>query len=365
MESISQFEMDENIQYLCDICGYFTKQKSHLVRHKKSRKHLDNIKRRLIEEQNKKTAGRPKKYQSHKEGDKYICDICDKSFNFASGVAKHIKKFHTNNDTQQLINNNTTTNTDNSIQQQQGNFNNGTINTVNNINNGIIGSGSINNTKINIQYLDKYFPDMIPIRDFIHNIKTDYKLTNEEAHNLLASKKVSSKDFYKEFSKLLDKKCHQQIEDLGITPNIRNKLPMISTDTGLRSHNEKTDLGWKRVTTTNNLKDIYNEYERQVFEITQEIIGLTNKEKNMLYNFLRKEHGIYQHFDPEKLEIIHKKELERIRLQEIEEKRRKQALIKSLQEAYLKEGCGMKIIPGNILLAEPDFSIRPPPSIYQ
>lgn len=352
----------KNKIYTCELCDYQTYQNCHLTRHKKSTKHIKNLKEYIRRQEEASTpVGRPRKYKFHKKNGFLVCDFCDKAFKSRSSISRHQVKCRGEEIVQlQTQNNNQVDNSYNT--QNTNSYNTSTnINSHNNIDNSIKNTNNINN-RINIQYLDKHFPDMIPIHEFIHNIKNDYRLTLDEAQSLINSRKVNFTEFCHTFSKLLETKCLQQTKDKGIEPNVQNKIPLLTTDSNLRTHNEKTELGWKRVGTTDNLNELYKESERQVFHHCKEFLGLNQKQKATLYNFIRRTHSMFQHFERSEIQELKEKQ-EQIDLQdeELEKIRRMADIARIKKDYYNTYGRELPEIPKHLLLAEPTF--KSPPSI--
>jgi hypothetical protein len=156
----------------------------------------------------------------------------------------------------------------------------------------VAGDYNQNNMKINITYLNQNFSQMIPIQTFIDGIQDKYRLTLDDANRLLKSRDAGIRFFKKEFSKLIKEKCKDQIRDLGIDlPS--DMFPIITTDTNLRTHNEKTNSGWQRTGKTDRLEKIYHIYNDQIFQLTNRYIFLDDKSLIELYNFIRRDNFIF------------------------------------------------------------------------
>lgn len=170
------------------------------------------------------------------------------------------------------------------------NVDNSHYKTINNVN--VAGDYNQNNMKINITYLNQNFSQMIPIQTFIDGIQDKYRLTLDDANRLLKSRDAGVRFFKKEFSKLIKEKCKDQIRDLGIDlPS--EMFPIITTDTNLRTHNEKTNNGWQRTGKTDKLEKIYNIYNDQIFQLTNQYIFLDDKSLIELYNFIRRDNFMF------------------------------------------------------------------------
>jgi len=77
-------------KYSCDICSFFTRNKTDHNRHIKTKKHLEKVK-----QSKKHTSDIPKAYQKHTSKstskNKYICPFCENTYCNSSSLARHKK----------------------------------------------------------------------------------------------------------------------------------------------------------------------------------------------------------------------------------------------------------------------------------
>jgi len=213
-------------------------------------------------------------------------DYEDEDIKIISNKINKIKKINKNSNN--IANN--SHNTNKQTYMNSNNVDNSHYKTINNVS--VAGDYNQNNMKINITYLNQNFSQMIPIQTFIDGIQDKYRLTLDDANRLLKSRDAGIRFFKKEFSKLIKEKCKDQIRDLGIDlPS--DMFPIITTDTNLRTHNEKTNSGWQRTGKTDRLEKIYHIYNDQIYQLTNRYIFLDDKSLIELYNFIRRDNFIF------------------------------------------------------------------------
>ena len=185
--------------------------------------------------------------------------------------------------------------------------------TAQNVHNQTTQIGTLNNFKdcklISINYLNQTFPNMISIETYKKNLKTTHRLSQEDAETLSGSFSLGFNQFADEFIRFLGDNCHRQICDTGVVMendemNGRRMLPVITTDSNLRTHNEKTQTGWEKTGSIQNLKDIFNICNDQIYVRTEKPIILNDKQKYLLYNRIRKSNFLQPNQSDENLDIL-------------------------------------------------------------
>lgn len=293
--------------FQCQPCKYVVNNKSNYNKHTKTLRHLsilNNIDFETIEINHhgifyQDTSKYFYKQKQHKELSNNLnllkCEECGLNFNTSFSYKRHIRTKHSNSEEQKQLLSviNDLRDDIKHLKEKQANttsYNNNSNNVTNNL--AIAGDFNQNNMKINIMYLNENYSQMMPIRTFIENIQDKYKLSLEDAKRLLRSRKAGIRYFQKEFSKLIKEKCQIQIKDLGIEMKRPDMFPVVTTDSNLRTHNEKTKLGWQRTSKTDNLEEIYRIYNDQIFQLTNQYIYLDDKAQNALFNHIRKDNFI-------------------------------------------------------------------------
>lgn len=344
--------MNQESTYRCNHCDYSTKDQSNFNRHNRSRRHFYTInKNKMALSIPKRKVGRPKRDHT---GSNILwnCPDCNTNFKHKCSLKRHLElrcpyvlssdnNLHnkTNIDTQQITNIDTQQITNNDLSNSTNTLNRTNIQTQNNIEtqNNIQNNTLIDNsTRITINYLNKYFPDMIPISEFIDGMKNDYQLTETDAKRLLSSKKSGRQSFQEEFTTILGEKCKKQIDDKGLHFSFQNKIPILTTDCSVRTHNEKTKLGWIKTASVDNLKEIYHLYNDQVYAHTNQYIALKEREQIYLYNFIRRAHLLTSVFDEDKFNEIEEKRKEKFLKDQLIEKKRRDEIIKRKQKEFIE-----------------------------
>ena len=162
--------------FFCAYCDYTTSRKNNYDRHLSSKKHLKkaSLKRHQMSTNLKKT--------SRNKKTKFICTICNKSYNSRNGLWVHNKKCNLENQVTIVelnkINDNYVKILEKNIElqekiinQQQNIIDNKTKNIINNNGN------TINNTQnisINV-FLNEYCKDAMNLTDFVDNLKVTLK----------------------------------------------------------------------------------------------------------------------------------------------------------------------------------------------
>jgi uncharacterized C2H2 Zn-finger protein len=190
--------------------------------------------------------------------------------------------------------------------------------------------GNTTNNNVNIAYLNQNYGNMLDMDTYIENLQTTHPLMPNEIKHLLASKDSGIQPFFDCFIEILKDNCSRQIHDSGIILHGDKELfPLITTDSNLRTHNEKTKQGWERTTGYQNLKKIYQVCNDQVFLHSKKMIHLNEPLQLQLYNQIKKANFLkFDNINPD----IYQKE----RLIQIDEKR-KQDVFKIMIDKYTSD----------------------------
>lgn len=303
--------------YQCLPCQTNFKSRYDLIRH------LDTKKHKL---KNPNGSSNPDHYKL-KITSPHMCLYCHQEFKHASSVKRHLKENRciarkqypglelVKNENQKTQLNDVILDRLNQIeekvQKQIQQINNGQINTH---------FGNTTNNNVNIAYLNQNYGNMLDMETYIENLQTTHKLRPKEIKHLLASKDSGIQPFIDCFIEILKDNCSRQIQDSGIVLNGEKELfPLVTTDSNLRTHNEKTKQGWERTTGYQNLKKIYQVCNDQVFIHSKQMIHLNKSMQLQLYNQIKKANFL-------KFDNQNKDNSQRERLQQMDEERRKEVL---------------------------------------
>tara|TARA_B100000674_G_scaffold312324_1_gene259636 strand:- start:2381 stop:3586 length:1206 start_codon:yes stop_codon:yes gene_type:complete len=156
---------------------------------------------------------------------------------------------------------------------------------------------NINNQNIDnsrtTNYLNITLPNMIDIDTFMDNLMSSHRLSNEQTRLLLESFNTCGLISYGNcLSRTLKENCYQQMKDMDKNNNGVKMIPLVTTDSNLRSHKERHMDGWKKVDNDKKINDIISISNDQVYEDHHEHIYLGSKERKKVGNIIKKDHGI-------------------------------------------------------------------------
>ena len=320
------------VLYRCDRCNYSTKYKTHYGKHLNSKKHKTNLitnkgveniiendeKNDMVIEKSASTQCKPcvnpmstlrkpnvnpmstlcnleiNKDDNKKKKDEnetIECPYCFKEFTTRQGKWKHIKKYCKEKDrnflekkvqnlekhNQELIEKNKELENSKKI-----------VNITNNTQN----INSIDNSRTT-NYLNITLPNMLDMDTFITNLMTTHQLSSEKTKILLESFNTCGLISYSNnLSRTLKENCFRQLRDMEKDSKGVKMLPIVTTDSNLRSYKEKTAGGWKKVDNDKRLNEIINISNDQVYKHHKEPIYLDNKDRKKVKNIIKKDHGI-------------------------------------------------------------------------
>ncbi len=350
--------------YKCSKCEYSSNRKQNTLRHYK--KHFDNEceltdNAYKIETNNHfqiKWDDKKADIIYHDENNQIkICPYCNKEFSHRTSFTRHFNSNRCNkknniNDTKDVLEDTNTTNKIfgmvksmvkeiNELKQTNIGYQ------YNNSNNDYSINTNVQN-KITINYLNENYQNVMSIEKFKKNLQTNYQLTKNQAQRLVGSRDIGFNQFADEFINILNENHQKQItstEDISIKkPNIINNLdnqsnkyvgtfPILTTDSNLRTHNEKTETGWSKTTSINNIKDIFNICNEQVYYHTKQLIILSDRQRLNLYNRIRR----FYLFQPQYPYQQNEKELIDIYKNHEELIKIKEEQYRNLIEEYTKE----------------------------
>ena len=310
------------VLYKCNICKYETIRKNQYHRHLDTLKHIRNIQQHndsinnenteIIEKNEKnvfcgksgKNAAKVVELEKkEQQKNQFICEKCCRKFTRKHDLKRHIlmsrckdenesKIEELENELEELKSKSRDTEIKNlkKILEEKDKCielikDNRTINNTNNIKN-------IDNSRTT-NYLNITLPDMIDIDTFIKNLSTSHILKEAQTRLLLDIFNSCGVASYGNcLSKTLRENCYQQIKDMGMNSNGIKMLPMVATDSNLRSHKEMHTDGWKKVDNDKKINEIISISNDQVYRNHSEPIYLNSKERKKVGNIIKKDHGI-------------------------------------------------------------------------
>lgn len=149
---------------------------------------------------------------------------------------------------------------------------------------------NINNNKT-INFLNNNYGEMIAMEKFLYNLEHHEQLNQVERQSLLLAYKENGIDvFSRSFSYIMQQNCRRQLLNEG-KPDMK-LLPLFCSDGSLRSHKEKGKDGWKTHYDNKSINQMLNISSDQVYESHQEMICITGKERNRVYNTVKRDNHI-------------------------------------------------------------------------
>ena len=270
--------------YSCELCGFKTKHTTNYEKHCLTRKHLRNLEK-SDKEKNKvcesemnpnepeMNPNEPEMNPNEPEKDKieYKCQYCQKIFSTNSHMRRHEKKtckikFKLEDEVKRLKSENE------KLKSQQSN-------TTNNINI----TNYIKNDRV-LNYLNSNYGDAIEMDNFINRLKNDTSLPREMMDCFLMCYNNGGVD---SFGSTLVKYLNQICKQLDI-----NIFPLCCSDSNLRSHKEKNDVGWETVIDTTKIEEIIHNTVNDIFMETGCMIPLDAKERKKICNIVKKSYGL-------------------------------------------------------------------------
>ena len=221
-----------------------------------------------------------------KENKKYQCFFCKKYYSTNSNLKKHISKCklkiseESNNKNLDLMEDKIKELKDKNVVLAN-NFNNLT----NNIQN-LTKINTQNNSTIN--YLNIHFNNVQPIEIFLENLKNKFQLSNSDRKCLLNTyNECGIEAFADTFSIIMKKNLKEQIHQ-DLLPTI----PIVCTDSNLRSIKEYHKDGWKATQSNSNIDKMIDISNEQIYESENTKMFISQKERKKIYTKLKKDNTI-------------------------------------------------------------------------
>ena len=212
-------------------------------------------------------------------GKTYLCNFCGKIYSTNSNLHKHlktckVKKEYDESERLKDLEIERLKAENEKLKSQQSN-------TTNNIN--INTTNYIKNDRV-LNYLNSNHSDVIEMDNFINKLKNDTFLSREMMDCFVTCYNNGGVD---SFGTTLVKYLNQICKQLDI-----NIFPLCCSDSNLRSHKEKNDVGWETVIDTTKIEEIIHNTVNDIFMETGCMIALDAKERKKICNIVKKSYGL-------------------------------------------------------------------------
>ena len=212
-------------------------------------------------------------------GKTYLCKFCNKIYSTNSNLHKHlktckVKKEYDESERLKDLEIERLKAENEKLKSQQSN-------TTNNIN--INTTNYIKNDRV-LNYLNSNHSDVIEMDNFINKLKNDTFLSREMMDCFVTCYNNGGVD---SFGTTLVKYLNQICKQLDI-----NIFPLCCSDSNLRSHKEKNDVGWETVIDTTKIEEIIHNTVTDIFMETGCMIPLDAKERKKICNIVKKSYGL-------------------------------------------------------------------------
>ena len=344
------------VEYYCELCSYSTHLKPHFERHCKTKKHLS--KEKIVNNKKNDKASKniqdapkmhPKCTQMHPEAPKKIdnktCEFCKKSFTRTTGLKKHLnicsyKNMHPNVNKMSTNVNIVSTKCQHlsTLNKNQCNYCMKFFSTrqgkskhlqtckirkkeINNEEKLLLMETKIkelsetntsltnniqNITKINTQnngtinYLNIHYNNIQPIEQFLENLKTKFQLSNSDRKCLLDTYNECGIDSFADtFSIIMKKNLIKQIKH-----DILPTMPLVCTDSNLRSIKEYHKDGWKATQSNKSIDQMIDISNEQIYESEQTKMYISQKDRKKVYNKIKQDNTLLSLENEKKNQIL-------------------------------------------------------------
>lgn len=279
------------VTYTCELCGFSSIYSTRYRDHCMTRKHLRNLEKLEKEKnmvcqkknQQKITQMTPNDPQMTPNDpqitQKYSCNYCGLNLSKNCHLHRHlktckVKKEYDESERLKDLEIERLKAENEKLKSQQSN-------TTNNIN--INTTNYIKNDRV-LNYLNSNHSDVIEMDNFINKLKNDTFLSREMMDCFVTCYNNGGVD---SFGTTLVKYLNQICKQLDI-----NIFPLCCSDSNLRSHKEKNDVGWETVIDTTKIEEIIHNTVNDIFMETGCMIPLDAKERKKICNIVKKSYGL-------------------------------------------------------------------------
>ena len=139
-----------------------------------------------------------------------------------------------------------------------------------------------------INFLNTQYYDMIAMETFLKALENTHQLTLQERQDLLNAYYECGIDvFARNFSYIMKQNCKRQLEAQGLKD--MKLLPLFCSDGNLRSHKEKQLDGRKTLYDNQSINRMLNISNQQIHQSYQKLVPISGKERNRIYNEIKKD----------------------------------------------------------------------------
>ena len=279
------------VTYTCELCGFSSIYSTRYRDHCMTRKHLRNLdkfekeKNMVCQKKNqlnnaKMTPNDPQMTPNDPQiTQKYSCNYCGLNLSKNCHLHRHlktckVKKEYDESERLKDLEIERLKAENEKLKSQQSN-------TTNNIN--INTTNYIKNDRV-LNYLNSNHSDVIEMDNFINKLKNDTFLSREMMDCFVTCYNNGGVD---SFGSTLVKYLNQICKQLDI-----NIFPLCCSDSNLRSHKEKNDVGWETVIDTTKIEEIIHNTVNDIFMETGCMIPLDAKERKKICNIVKKSYGL-------------------------------------------------------------------------
>ena len=288
------------VTYTCELCDFSSVYSTRYRDHCMTRKHLRNLekfekeKNMVCQKKNQLNNAKMNPFESQLNpfesqmnpiesqkniGKTYLCKFCNKIYSTNSNLHKHlktckVKKEYDESERLKDLEIERLKAENEKLKSQQSN-------TTNNIN--INTTNYIKNDRV-LNYLNSNHSDVIEMDNFINKLKNDTFLSREMMDCFVTCYNNGGVD---SFGTTLVKYLNQICKQLDI-----NIFPLCCSDSNLRSHKEKNDVGWETVIDTTKIEEIIHNTVNDIFMETGCMIPLDAKERKKICNIVKKSYGL-------------------------------------------------------------------------
>ena len=279
------------VTYTCELCGFSSIYSTRYRDHCMTRKHLRNLdkfekeKNMVCKKKNpsidpQMTPCDPQKTPIDPQiTQKYSCNYCGLNLSKNCHLHRHlktckVKKEYDESERLKDLEIERLKAENEKLKSQQSN-------TTNNIN--INTTNYIKNDRV-LNYLNSNHSDVIEMDNFINKLKNDTFLSREMMDCFVTCYNNGGVD---SFGTTLVKYLNQICKQLDI-----NIFPLCCSDSNLRSHKEKNDVGWETVIDTTKIEEIIHNTVNDIFMETGCMIPLDAKERKKICNIVKKSYGL-------------------------------------------------------------------------
>ena len=282
------------VTYTCELCGFSSIYSTRYRDHCMTRKHLRNLEK-LEKEKNMVCQKKNQQNESQMTPNdpqmtpndpqmtpndpqitqKYSCNYCGLNLSKNCHLHRHlktckVKKEYDESERLKDLEIERLKAENEKLKSQQSN-------TTNNIN--INTTNYIKNDRV-LNYLNSNHSDVIEMDNFINKLKNDTFLSREMMDCFVTCYNNGGVD---SFGSTLVKYLNQICKQLDI-----NIFPLCCSDSNLRSHKEKNDVGWETVIDTTKIEEIIHNTVNDIFMETGCMIPLDAKERKKICNIVKK-----------------------------------------------------------------------------